>query len=310
MAAPAGVPPPESGEANSHKEMYRQLRQVVSNYETAPTGTAVDYHRHPDGWYMALPVMVSSMVAQRSFEARHTDVLLATIPKSGTTWVKALLYAAAHRTEDRSSVLGQLASHNAHELVPFLEIRVYIKDQIPDLSSLPMPRLFATHIPAGSLPPSVVSSGSKVVYLCRDPKDCFVSLWHFTNKLAPWGIDEALDRFCNGVTPFGPFWEHALGYWRLHVERPTQVFFLTYEELSADTLGQLRRIADFIGRPFTPQELEAGGGQRDHGDVRHGEHGQARGKPVHHHQISRHAAALRDLLPARSGRRLAQPPHA
>jgi hypothetical protein len=35
---------------------------------------------------------------------------------------------------------------------------------------------------------------------------------------------------------FGPFWEHALGYWLWHVDKPEQVFFLTYEEL-ANMLG-------------------------------------------------------------------------
>ncbi|XBI44002.1 hypothetical protein VPH35_108709 [Triticum aestivum] len=189
---------------------------------------------------MALPVMVSSMVAHHHFEARGTDVLLVTIPKSGTTWIKALLYAAARRTDDASFT------------------QVYTKDQIPDLSSLPAPRLFATHVPAESLPASVVASGCKVVYLCRDPKDCFVSLWHFMNKLTPWDIDEAHGRFCDGVSVYGPFWEHVLSYWRWHVERPGQVLFLTYEELSADPLGQLRRLAEFIGRPFTPGEQEAG----------------------------------------------------
>uniref|UniRef100_A0A8R7QSX6 Sulfotransferase n=1 Tax=Triticum urartu TaxID=4572 RepID=A0A8R7QSX6_TRIUA len=142
---------------------------------------------------MIMPVMVSSMVAEQHFEARGTDVLLVTMPKCGTTWIKALLYAAARRTDDTSSILRQLASHNSHQLVPFLEAQVYTKDQIPDLSSLPAPRLFASHIPAESLPPSVVASGCKVVYLCRNPKDCFVSLWHFMSKFTPRDIDEAHD---------------------------------------------------------------------------------------------------------------------
>ncbi|KAF7090333.1 hypothetical protein CFC21_093097 [Triticum aestivum] len=254
----AGVSTPEADEA---KKIYDEARRVVSTYETvpSPSGTLQDYCRHPSGWCITLPIMVSSMVAEQHFEARGTDVLLVTMPKSGTTWIKALLYAAAHRTDDTSSsILRQLASHNSHQLVPFLEAQVYTKDQIPDLSSLPAPRLFATHIPAESLPPSVVASGCKVVYLCRDPKDCFVSLWHFMNKFTPWDIDEAHGRFCEGVSLYGPFWEHVLSYWRWHVDRPGQVLFLTYEELSADPLGQLRRLAEFIGRPFTPGEQEAG----------------------------------------------------
>jgi hypothetical protein len=98
----------------------------------------------------------------------------------------------------------------------------------------------------------------QVVYLSRDPKDCFVSLWHFMNMLTLMDIDEALGMFCDGVSLFGPFWDHVLSYWRWHLERPDQVLFLTYEELTADTLGQLRRLTEFIGRPFTAEEREAG----------------------------------------------------
>jgi hypothetical protein len=32
---------------------------------------------------------------------------------------------------------------------------------------------------------------------------------------------------------------------------------LTYEELAADTLGHLRRLAEFVGRPFTTEEQDA-----------------------------------------------------
>jgi hypothetical protein len=33
---------------------------------------------------------------------------------------------------------------------------------------------------------------------------------------------------------------------------------LTYEELAADTLGHLRCLAEFVGRPFTMEEQDAG----------------------------------------------------
>ena len=114
-------------------------------------------------------------------------------------------------------------------------------------------------MPMSLLPPETRSLGCRVVYLCRDPKDCFVSLWHFWNRFAPspWDLGEALQQFCDGVSLFGPFWEHVLGYWRWHVERPEQVLFLTYEELAADTLGQLQRLAAVLGRPFTSEEREA-----------------------------------------------------
>ncbi|KAF7031871.1 hypothetical protein CFC21_043125 [Triticum aestivum] len=250
--------PKADDEAASHKEIYDQLLEVVSTNPTVPSGIGRPYTHHPDGWYAFTPAVVNAMVIKRHLKARDTDVFLATFPKSGTTWLKALLFATLRRTAD-GPALAPLAAHSPHQLIPFLEFQVFANGRIPDLSSLPAPRLLMTHIPSRSLPESVAASGCKVVYLCRDPKDCFVSLWHFWNRFAPspWDLDEALQQFCDGVSLFGPFWEHVLGYWRWHVERPEQVLFLTYEELAADTLGQLRRLAAFLGRPFTSEEREA-----------------------------------------------------
>uniref|UniRef100_A0A0E0C150 Sulfotransferase n=1 Tax=Oryza meridionalis TaxID=40149 RepID=A0A0E0C150_9ORYZ len=267
MASPPSLLPasaPSAGEdEESHREVYEQLRQLVWTYPTVPSGLDTPYHRHPDGWYTFLPAMVSVMVAQRHFTARDTDIIITTFPKCGTTWLKALLFATVRRdgggVED-DTALAQLRARNPHELVPFLEIQVYVRDRAPDLSSFPAPRLLATHIPRTSLPASIAASGCKVVYMCRDPKDCLVSLWHFLEAQRPeprGDVGEDFRLFCDGVSLVGPYWDHVLAYWRWHVERPGQVLFMTYEELSADTLGQLRRLAEFVGRPFTGEERAA-----------------------------------------------------
>ncbi|BAH95509.1 cytosolic sulfotransferase 5 [Oryza sativa Japonica Group] len=244
--------PESADEATAHKEIYDQLRRVAETFPSAPSLIGLPCSRHPDGWYTFTNGVVSSMVIKEHLTARATDIFLTTFPKSGTTWLKVLLYSTLHRGTD------ELVAHSPHQLVPFLESQVFVNDRIPDLSSLSSPRLFMTHIPSQSLPNSVATSGCKVVYLCRDPKDCFVSLWHFWNRFMPWDIDEAHRQFCDGVSQFGPFWEHILGYWRWHVEKPNQVLFLTYEELAADTLGQLRRLAEFVGCPFTTEEQKHG----------------------------------------------------
>ncbi|EEC67644.1 hypothetical protein OsI_35050 [Oryza sativa Indica Group] len=150
-------------EAKAHKKIYNQLRQVAETFPTAPSGIDVPYSHHPDGWYMTTAGVVSAMVIKSHLTARATDIFLVTFPKSGTTWIKALLYSALHRRAD------ELVAHSPHQLVPFLESQVFVKDWIPDLSSLPEPRLLMTHIPSQSLPDSVAASGCKVVYLCRDP---------------------------------------------------------------------------------------------------------------------------------------------
>lgn len=190
--------PESADEATAHnKEIYDQLRRVAETFPSAPSLIGLPCSRHPDGWYTFTNGVVSSMVIKEHLTARATDIFLTTFPKSGTTWLKVLLYSTLHRGTD------ELVAHSPHQLVPFLESQVFANDRIPDLSSLPSPRLFMTHIPSQSLPNSVATSGCKVVYLCRDPKDCFVSLWHFWNRFMPWDIDEAHRQFCDGARSLG-----------------------------------------------------------------------------------------------------------
>ncbi|KAJ3680312.1 hypothetical protein LUZ60_016590 [Juncus effusus] len=140
----------------------------------------------------------------------------------------------------------------------------FTENHILDIDSIPSPRLLATHVPFGTLPESVLNSGCKIVYLCRNPKDTFVSLCHFSNKvrenfkLELVSINTSLDYFCNGISQFGPYWDHVLGYWRAHLHRPDQVMFLTYEELKENPVSNVMKIAEFVGYGFSEEEVKNG----------------------------------------------------
>ncbi|XP_030512977.2 cytosolic sulfotransferase 5-like [Rhodamnia argentea] len=112
-----------------------------------------------------------------------------------------------------------LLSQNTHDLVPYLESQLYLEQDLPDLASLPPPRLFATHLPYQLLPQSVRDSKCKLVYLYKNPKDTFVSFWHSANKLRPRdkgeiSLQESFDKLCRNVSLYGPYWDHILAYHR------------------------------------------------------------------------------------------------
>ncbi|KAG5527747.1 hypothetical protein RHGRI_028627 [Rhododendron griersonianum] len=186
-----------------------------------------------DGFWYGLPYLVAAMEAQSSFKDRDDDVLLASSTKTGTTWLKALIPCI---------------------MDPYARL---VND---DDDGMPSPRLFRTHLPYTKLPESIKSPGnSKIVYITRNPKDTFVSLWHFLNSIrtveqGPLPLIQMFDKFCNGVHAFGPFHDHVLEYWKESVKRPEKILFLKYEELKRDPRGEVKKLALFLGRPFGKEE--------------------------------------------------------
>nr|CAB3475532.1 unnamed protein product [Digitaria exilis] len=159
------------------------------------------------------------MLLQDVFKPRHDYIILATNPKCGTTWLKALAFTITTRSRYHDFHSHSLLAHHPQELVPFLEIPT--NEDLTYVETLPSPRLVATHMPMSLLPAagSIASHGCcRIVYICREPKDVFVSTWHFLTRRIhrPHSADQdmgsAFDKFCEGCLPYGPFWNHCLEY--------------------------------------------------------------------------------------------------
>ncbi|XP_059648184.1 cytosolic sulfotransferase 15-like [Cornus florida] len=202
---------------------------------------------------------------QKHFQARDTDLIIASVPKSGTTWSKALAFAIVNRNR-YGFTANPLLTANPHDLVPFLEMDLYLdKNNLPNLEDRSDPRILATHLPYASLPVSIKDSGCRIVYVSRNPFDQLISHWHFLLKrsqeeagpLVP--LEHFFDMYCKGVHSNGPFWDHALGYWNASLENPNKVLFLKYEDMKEDVnLGYLKKLAVFLGFPFSADEERDG----------------------------------------------------
>jgi hypothetical protein len=64
--------------------------------------------------------------------------------------------------------------------------------------------------------------------------------------------------FSEGFSHYGPFWNHCLEYWNESVAKPNNVLFLKYEYLKSDPLQAVRKLAEFLGVPFTEEEESSG----------------------------------------------------
>ncbi|KAK1258809.1 Cytosolic sulfotransferase 5 [Acorus gramineus] len=206
-------------------------------------------------WYSSF-VLNGIMSVQDNFKADPSDVLIASSPKSGTTWLKALVFALLNRNAVDQTSKQVMHSLNPHEYVPFLEVQLYAHS--------PPPRLLATHIPYSALPESTRGDPScRIVYISRDIKDVFVSFWHFLNdgrhdSHEPFLLEEAFESYSDGVSPYGPIWDHQSEYWKASIERPQSVIFLKYEDMMEDPVNGVKRLAKFLGCPFSVEEEEGG----------------------------------------------------
>ncbi|XP_026450915.1 cytosolic sulfotransferase 12-like [Papaver somniferum] len=177
------------------------------------------FYQHQGFWFYAKGIE-NVKDFQQNFKALDTDIVIATLPKAGTTWLKALALEIVNRSRYPSSTTDHHHHHHhplltvsPHDLVPFIDFKHiyppgyshldFTNTSTHDEHESPS-RLIGTHVPYPSLPESIKSCiNCKVVYLCRNPKDNFISLWHFINKLralqkdishsAPMSIEEALE---------------------------------------------------------------------------------------------------------------------
>ncbi|XVF42641.1 hypothetical protein PTKIN_Ptkin01aG0380800 [Pterospermum kingtungense] len=222
-----------------------------------------DLHFYQGSWSPS-PAFKALFYFQKHFQALDSDIIVASSPKCGTTWLKALTFSVVNRNQFANEE-NPLLNLGPHQLVRFFEYDLYFNNPTPDLenSSLYKPRLFSTHIPYDSLPPSIKDSNSKIVYICRNPMDMFISLLFFINKLRAdkeelLSLDEAFDLFCRGIYPHGPFFDHVLGYWKASQENPNKILFLQYEDLKEDTIFNVKKLAMFLGFAFSEEEEKQG----------------------------------------------------
>lgn len=179
------------------------------------------------------------------------DVLICSYFKSGTNWTMHIAVQIAWR--------GQASFDHIHDLVPWPELPDRMRYAVPvtdDSVRRGSPtglRVIKTHLPLEKIP---FVSPARYIWVVRDPKDVFVSSYHFVRStmLGPLmpSVQKWLDLFLSGDTPLGSWAGHLQGGW-LNRHRDN-LLFLTYEEMKADLPGTVDRMARFMGVDLTPEE--------------------------------------------------------
>jgi Sulfotransferase domain len=176
----------------------------------------------------------------RSLLILPDDIFLVSFPKSGNTWTRFLL--ANLRFPDQPATWA-----NIDRLIP--DPTGTAKR---DFDRMPRPRIIKSHECFDPRYP-------RVVYIVRDPRDVVVSQYHYHRKIRRIEDDSPVEtfvtRFLGGDTcPHGS-WGQNVGTWLSTSEGDPRFLLLRYEDLVADTAGELAKVVAFLHLPADPKQI-------------------------------------------------------
>ncbi|XP_030278669.1 cytosolic sulfotransferase 2-like isoform X2 [Sparus aurata] len=222
----------------------------LNRMEQPPRPTLIDFHGVSMTKYFT-----DNWDNVQNFKARPDDILIATYPKAGTTWVSYILdllyFGKTHPELQKSTPL--------QDRVPFLELCSPL--QPSDLANkLPTtPRLIKTHLPVQFIPKSFWEQNCRIVYVARNIKDNVVSYYHFgrMNSLQPEPGDWStfLHDFMEGKMVFGSWYDHVNGWWEKR-QTYSKLHYMFFEDMIEDCGREIDRLCSFLGLSPSAEEKE------------------------------------------------------
>lgn len=184
-----------------------------------------------------------AVVRARHVPLTERDIVLASYPKSGSTWLRFVLISAL---TDRD-----VDFDNVRRISPPLGGLRGAEAIVPGGGRLVKSHDLPVFAPVGSRP--------RAIHLVRDGRDVAVSYFHHRTRkgLAPPTMDEYLDAFLRGDSgPFGSWQRHSLA-WRDEVAaHPTSAVTIRYEDLRADPAATVLGLSDRFGLGLDAARVE------------------------------------------------------
>ncbi|XP_046437572.1 sulfotransferase 1B1-like [Daphnia pulex] len=196
------------------------------------------------------------------FQPRSDDVWVVTFPKCGTTWTQELVWMILNNCDPIGSKAPLIVRS------PFLEFPYMIGSCLPPehskmlitldkVEQMPSPRVIKSHLPFYLLNPKLLDT-CKVVYVARNPKDVIVSYFHHHKLIQFHNFTEDVEKFARYFMDdellFSPFFPHIIEAW--NKRHNPNMLFLFYEDLKKDLLGEIKKVATFLDKSLSEEQLK------------------------------------------------------
>src|SRR6476659_8246788 len=267
--APAS-PRPSPGPANScPRSARRSARRVFGCFTARPTSSRSPTRRRsancarkrgmaePTDWPRKTRELRNHHLDSRIwnvFKYRPGDVIIASYPKSGTTWTQ--------------QIVGQLLSAGVefpiNRVSPWMDARINMRRRLAAVHAHKHRRVLKSHLPLDAL---VFSPHAKYIYVARDGRDVVWSLHHVHVNATeayfrmlndpPGRIGPPMGRADPDIRdyfrrwlredgyPYWSYWDNVRSWWQ--ARDVSNILLVHFNDLKRDLEGEMRRVATFLG---------------------------------------------------------------
>ncbi|KAK5638160.1 hypothetical protein RI129_012455 [Pyrocoelia pectoralis] len=197
-----------------------------------------------------------------NFEIRNDDVIVASFPKSGTTWTQEMVWLLKNDLDYEG------AKTSIRERFPYFDKS---PSRLPELSDRNCKQLFdklrnesgtrflKTHLPFSLLPKQIrdESRTPKIIFVMRNPKDAFISYHHVGLCALGWRAnrEDFAKVYLADKVLFGPYWKKVHGY--CNMRHLPNLLILKYEEMIKDLRSVVQKTCAFLEKdPLSEEQLE------------------------------------------------------
>ena len=183
----------------------------------------------------------------RNYTPGPQDVFVMTFAKSGTNWMMQIVHQLIWHGRGEYDHLHDVVPWPDTTAMPFLKKYAIPIDEATAWQQAPeQMRVIKTHFDWDMLPHS---DRPKYIAVIRDPKDIFVSSYHFVRD-GVYGpamptVDTWLELFLSENFPIGGSWAKNTAGYRAERHRPN-VMIASFKEMKRDLRGTVEKVAAFL----------------------------------------------------------------